>query len=839
MGRSAFASPGTRLLSVSNQKRSRTSAATPAGPWEKVREAARDAGLIGRLLIALTAVAATVVSIQAWSAPFPYREGDYIAHGVIARLAFNREDPEETLRQRADREQRAPFVFRNNTEQLSELSDRLKAHLGQVTTAERPEDLPLETRRAFGFGDGSGMGVADERTLAQFAALKEAVSPSGQQTAESKIADIVSEFDKFLAPLATSGVVDPRDRQRLRIPQNAKLRVLPAEPPPGESLTAATTADPPRNVEPVPLFEVQLSDQLTDAGKLGSSWLYYPHLTEEIQPLIKRWLASQLDPTLEYDEAATTAARTAARESVQSVVRPTSAGDVLVPPRTILTSASLPVLAAEHAAVEAAVTPWERTVRVALTGVLVLVLATLNGYYLVRTDPRVVRSPSRLAVYCASVVVTVAVAKFLSFDPYRAEVVPLVAATLVFCIAYNQVLATVLAVTLCLLITLATTNGDLTHFVVLMATAAAGVLFVGRVRTRDRLVKVGFLVGLVHFAVTYAMRTLVAQEPGELLNSRELLEEAAFSSAWCLFCGFFVGGALPLVEKVFGVVTDISLLELSDPSQELLRDLVARAPGTYQHSLAVANIAERAAEAIGANGLLCRVGAYFHDIGKMLKPGYFIENLEAGRTSPHADLSPTMSTLVIIGHVKDGVDLAQKHNLPQPIIDFIEQHHGTTLVEYFFRAAAKKAESEPDKRTDAEEESFRYPGPKPQTKEAGVMMLVDCCESATRALPETTPTRIKTLVRDLMMKRLLDGQFDECDLTLNELHIIERSIVKSLTAMHHGRIKYPGGGDEAAGPVGGGSGSKGPRPGGHADASKPADAGRADAPRRADVAKSA
>ena len=729
----------------------------------------------------MLAVVAITVSIRAWDSPFPYREGDYIPHGVVSRLAFDRMDLAETRNRQTDAEQNAPLVFRNDPSSLDELPRRLAADLGEVTAAETPRDLSLETRRAFGFGGDDGMGTSTAEALDEFATLKAAVEPLGQKSASDRIKDIVSDFEKFIVPLKKYGVISPRDVARQKIRSATKLRIESAGDP----------VDPTGLVDTVSVSDVRLSDQLTEAGELGNSWLSYPFLAKELQPLLKRWITSQLTPTLEYDSAASKAITKAARDGVQPYVRSYGDQEVLVPPRTVLGPEELSLLAAEHAAVERTLTRTERTIRLGLAAVLVLVLAVLNAYYLVRTDPRIVRSAGRLSIYAASVVLTVAAARWLSFDPYRAEVVPLVAATLVFCIAYNQVLATVMAVTLCLLLTLATTTGDLPHFVVLMATTAASVLVVGRVRDRMRLVRVGFVVGVVHFAVMYAVRTLVAQEPGEILGSAIVLREAALGSAWCLFCGFLVTGALPLVERFFGVVTDISLLELSDPSHPLLRDLVARAPGTYNHSLAVASIAESAAESIGANGLLCRVGAYFHDVGKMLKPDYFIENLEAGVESPHADLAPTMSTLVIIGHVKDGVDLADRNNLPQPIVDFIEQHHGTTLVEYFFREASKKAGNDPAKRTEAEEESFRYPGPKPQTREAGVMMLVDCCESASRAIGDFTPTRLRQLVRDLSMKRLLDGQFDECDLTLKELHTIEQSITKSLTAMHHGRIKYP------------------------------------------------
>ena len=201
---------------------------------------------------------------------------------------------------------------------------------------------------------------------------------------------------------------------------------------------------------------------------------------------------------------------------------------------------------------------------------------------------------------------------------------------------------------------------------------------------------------------------------------------------------------LPMVEKVFNVQTDLSLIELGDPAHPLLQELIRRAPGTYNHSITVASLAEAAAESIGARGLLVRVGAYFHDIGKMLKPGYFAENQGQG-DNRHRSLVPAMSTLVIIAHVKDGADLARQSKIPEPIIDFIQQHHGTTLVEYFYRQASESKKTDPNA-TEVDESSFRYPGPKPQTKEAGILMLADAVESASRVLVEPTPARIESLV---------------------------------------------------------------------------------------------
>lgn len=253
--------------------------------------------------------------------------------------------------------------------------------------------------------------------------------------------------------------------------------------------------------------------------------------------------------------------------------------------------------------------------------------------------------------------------------------------------------------------------------------------------------------------------------------------------------GILLTGMLPFIESLFGVQTDISLIELGNQSHPLLQELVQRAPGTYNHSINVASIGEAAAESIGAHGLLVRVGAYFHDIGKMLKPGYFVEN-QGEQANQHEKLVPTMSTLVIIAHVKDGVDLARQHHLPLEIINLVQQHHGTTLVSYFYQRASEQSESTGEK-NEVDESTYRYPGPKPQTKEAGVLMLADAAESASRALVDPAPARIESLVHDITMNRLLDGQFDECGLTLQEVRTIADSLVKALTAVYHGRLKYP------------------------------------------------
>jgi putative nucleotidyltransferase with HDIG domain len=380
------------------------------------------------------------------------------------------------------------------------------------------------------------------------------------------------------------------------------------------------------------------------------------------------------------------------------------------------------------------------------------------------------------------VVTAVGLVRLLAVQPWDAELIPVAIASMILAIAYTSHLALKVTFGLCLLTSLALGTG-IDHFIVLMGGTAAGVLTLNQVRTRTKLIKVGATAALGYFVLTWAAGFWQGDPVGLTAS------DSLWRGGWGLMAGFFLGGSLPFVENTFGIVTGISLLELGDITHPLLQELVRRAPGTHNHSITVGAIAESAAERIGAHALLVRIGAYFHDIGKMLKPHYFVEN-QAGGQNRHVNLAPAMSTLIIIGHVKDGIDLGRQHHLPEAIIDLIEQHHGTTLVEYFYHEANRRSEGNPDAATVLES-AFRYPGPKPQTKEAGILMVADAVESASRTLSEPTPARLENLVRDLIEKRLRDGQFDECGLTLKEIGEIRESLIKSLIGIYHGRVKYP------------------------------------------------
>ncbi len=322
-----------------------------------------------------------------------------------------------------------------------------------------------------------------------------------------------------------------------------------------------------------------------------------------------------------------------------------------------------------------------------------------------------------------------------------------------------------------------------------------------QVRRRSRLLRAGFYVGLSTWllALSFGLITLnfmdLRHADWNLFGWQTL---AAIGSG--MITAVLVGGALPLLETPFGITTDISWLEIADLNHPLLRRLSTEAPGTYHHSLMVASLAEAAAEKIQANATLCRVCAYFHDVGKLVKPEYFTENINEDR-NPHDDLAPTMSALIIIAHVKEGVDLALKSKLNHQIIDVIQQHHGSSMVMYFFKRAQQQQEDtraggkimnmREDDIPEVREESFRYPGPIPQFKEAGIISLADAVESASRSLVKPSPQRIEQLVNDIIESRIADGQLDECGMTLREIRCLGESFRFSLKNMLHSRIAYP------------------------------------------------
>ncbi|MCH7592036.1 MAG: HDIG domain-containing protein, partial [Planctomycetes bacterium] len=332
----------------------------------------------------------------------------------------------------------------------------------------------------------------------------------------------------------------------------------------------------------------------------------------------------------------------------------------------------------------------------------------------------------------------------------------------------------------------AVTDASLVFLVTLFVGVVVVVVLLDEIRSRTKLISSGLITSAAVVAASMA---------GGFAEGHSVpfvVTHGLYAGLSAMLASFVVSGVLPLIERLFRVATSLTLLEWRDPTRPLLQRLAREAPGTYNHSLALGTLAEAGCEAIGANGLLAQVGALYHDIGKIPKADYFAENQE-GKPSRHDNLAPTMSLLIIVGHVKDGIEMAKEYRVPRVLHQFIEEHHGTTVVRYFHHVASEKQPSVASGKHDREvrESEYRYGGPKPRTRESAVLMLCDSVEGAVRALPERTPNRIEAMVDAIVSDRLGDGQFDDCDITLKEIRRVSESLTKTLSGIYHGRVAYP------------------------------------------------
>jgi len=383
------------------------------------------------------------------------------------------------------------------------------------------------------------------------------------------------------------------------------------------------------------------------------------------------------------------------------------------------------------------------------------------------------------------IVLTILAAKLVTLSFFSSYFIPVVSAAMLITVLLDPVAAFICAFFLSLTCGVIVID-KLAISIIMFVGCVAGIYFVRNITNRIQILRAGFFVGLSQLLVVLAFG---------LLNNLEffVLIQEIFKGFLCgTLSGFIVLAVIPLFENFFGMTTNITLLELSNLNHPLLKQLMIKAPGSYHHSLMVGNLAEAACEKIGANSILAKIGAYYHDIGKIEKPEYFTENVaSAKRMMQHEKLTPTMSSLIITNHVKDGVELAKTYKLPSVIIDFIKQHHGTSVTYYFYQKALEKSEEG----SIVTKENFAYPGPKPQTKETAIVMLADAVEASSRSLSDPTPARIKTLVHKIINNKFIDGQLDECELTLKDLNKIGNAFTKVLAALFHTRIEYPS--DEA------------------------------------------
>ncbi len=739
--------------------------------------------------MAIFAGALVIITMQGWRPAFPFREGQVPQRNVVARVEFEMIDAGQTAQIRKQRRRSVLCYYENRPLAITQLGGTLKNKLSVLLDESPIEELTQEQRTVLTElvpADKDEFGVTESEAL-------DAVRTLFNERGKLEGGKFDEAIKNVLDPIAEKGVIISLDHDSEEGSQR-QIRIF--ESGEADDATVVGIAD---------VRHSDLVDRLPGAVAKEFQKGFESPSSVVVAKIVSSYLANNLPVTLSYQKDLSEEARRQAEESVEDeratyVPTVSKLAEAGVP---LTRAKELPKLRAEYDEWVSRLSWGETLLRLAaFTGMIAAMYLLCGMYIYYQYDRSLLSNTSQLLRLFGLIVLTCLFCSYSAPDPIRAEIVPLIICAITMTITFGRQVALLVTTCLCLTITLGL-GLDMSEFVTMCSGTCAATLLLGRIRTRTKLIYVGVAAGIIVALTHIGVETVIGRihlvsppisptedSPSWTSLVPGLAQEALRTGGFCLLATALMTGLLPFVEKIFGVQTDLSLLELGDASHPLLRQLAQRAPGTYNHSINVAAIAEAAADSIGAHGLLTRVGAYFHDIGKMFKPNYFIENQEQGSNS-HDSLQPAMSTLVIIAHVKDGADLGRQHRLPGPIIDFIEQHHGTTLVEYFYREAAKRSQEDPNKE-EVSETSFRYPGPKPQTLEAAVLMLADSVESASRTLVEPTSSRIQSLVDQIAMKKLLDGQFDQCGLTLQQLDQLKSSLVKSLTAIYHGRVKYTG-----------------------------------------------
>ncbi|MGD0515964.1 MAG: HDIG domain-containing metalloprotein [Thermoguttaceae bacterium] len=729
----------------------------PPGTWERVWAILRGRDILVRIGLILLASVAMCFVIEAWNPPFKYRTGYTPSHNIVARAPFTNPNPEATKVAQLRARSQVRYVYVQDAAPLQQLRARLRNTILELTAAAALKDVDPQIWYKFQLPAPAAETQRTEKTPEdQFQEFRTAFAGTEK----------IERLEQIL-----SVVLDPYEQRGL-------IDKLPQEP--GEGNQDEIRVYPLGKPEPPKTFKV--ADVLLGDGTVIRDNLRNHLDNKDIADRLFAWLRPQLVPTLKIDMEETERAIKKAVGDVAPAMDPYLAGATLAEADKPLEPDQIHLLRLEYASMMAERPMYHKIMRAVAMTIMIFTAFVLCGIYMRYRQGGPLSGLPQQIVMLLIAVGTVALARWISTDRWRGEILPLLLFGMTTAIVYRPVFALLLTGLLSLIIVMALGQG-LPELILLMGVATTAILNLGRIRSRSKLIFVGLFAGVVAFLLSIGL-SLIDDQPFDFI----LLMHSAIVGLWTLTAGFVMTGLLPFIEHMFGILTDLSLLELGDVSHPLLQEMVRRAPSTYNHSVTVGSIAEAAADTIGARGLLCRVGAYFHDIGKMLKPGYFIENQGPDEDNRHESLVPAMSTLVIIAHIKDGSDLARQHHLPQPIIDMIAQHHGTQLVEYFFDRAQQQSDPQ---NGEVDESNYRYPGPKPQTKEAAVLMLADAVESASRTLVDPAPARIESLVRELAEHRLDDGQFDESGLTLRELRAIERSLVMSLTSIYHGRIKYP------------------------------------------------
>lgn len=480
----------------------------------------------------------------------------------------------------------------------------------------------------------------------------------------------------------------------------------------------------------------------------------------------------EVHPNTIYDEKGTALLIEEAKNSVKPV---------MIKKEQIIVKEGEPITADQKAVLESLglldnTNNFEWSLYLSLAALVCLVIL-LQWYYLYKYYPKIFNDIKKIIMLSILSIIAILFARVLGI--ISLFVIPLACVPMIMAILINDEVSIVLNILNCILISVAVNfNFEITILAAL--NSVVGVMLLKKMQQRNDILYSSIFIAIINLMVYLSMGFLLSNSIIEVLKKAGMVYFAS------LISGVLTIGFLPFFESFFDIVTTVKLLELSNPNHPLLKRLLLEAPGSYHHSVLVANLAEVAAETVGANPVLTRASAYYHDIGKIKRPYFFKEN-QLGNDNPHDKITPNLSTLIIISHVKDGLELAKEYKIPKVIQDAIAQHHGTTLVKYFY-VTMKNSSDNPD---EIKEEDFRYKGPNPESKEAAIIMLADAVEAAVRSIPNPTKGKIEEMVNNLIKSRLNDGQLDNCDLTLKDLEKIRASFLKVLSGIYHERIEYP------------------------------------------------
>jgi putative nucleotidyltransferase with HDIG domain len=578
---------------------------------------------------------------------------------------------------------------------------------------------------------------------------------------------------KLIAPILKKEVVNDKD---LLDPNSDK----------GVMIRNIQTREEKRNLPPFTFLDFKEAR----AKLRAQADLLSPSLGRELSPIALKIAEHFLRPNLTFNKNETEERKRMAREKVNSVYFQVKRGEVILRSGDRVQEEHLFKIKALRKAQERS---YVLSIFIGIGLLIFLLLASLYEFS-TKNIRKITLSQKDLLFFSATLMGIIGLLKlFLLVTDILGEeflsipsssylyLFPIAGAAMLVRIVINSEVAIVFAILLSYLS--ATLMGNqLFFFIFTFIGGVVGAHKVARCEQRSILIKAGLTVGGVNLLMIFAYY-LISGNPFKIA----LLSDLIMGFLGGALASVFALGVTPVIESLFGYTTDIKLLEWANMDNPLIKDLILQAPGTYHHSVIVGSLVEAGAKSIAANPLLARVSAYYHDIGKLKKPLYFIENA-GGVENKHDHLTPSMSSLILISHVKDGVELARENRLGQRIAHIIQQHHGTSLTSYFYQKAKEQEDPEMGSLNEAD---FRYPGPKPQTKEAGIVMLADAVEAASRTLSEPTPSRIRSLVQRIINDIFIDGQLEDCELTLRDLHQIEESFTRILTAIFHQRIDYP------------------------------------------------